>query len=426
MSRFSGKNIFVTITNIVCNFSTTESTTQIHRTFGLAQRALPWIAYEKTPGNQHVHIVFMLKKSKQFSRKMFAGLLELFGSTSLNIQTFSRKQTYKCAINGLPYKNKPRLWLFEKLAYCSASTNKECFDPEKYAEKIQTVVNCVNPPTKEIEALKKEYLEFAQGDKPATENQKPSDFLFDKIYKGMGLQELKDMYQDPSQARNLRKYILCNFKKLKEMIEQHEEIQDAAALAAQYPESVKTYRTFQQQLTDILNDQHDRHIHTHVDGGNSGKNYWCAVENMRTDTLVIQTACTKDIAYAWDPKSHKRIIVDVPRGKMQFLNTQAIENLKNGQMFSTKYLPKFKQSFGWKPNIVIIGNENIDRATWTKDRLTESWTHKDINYELRMGNYEEEMSIESWHQEFGPRKIIKGRKKVLALSKKRRSARRLI
>lgn len=132
------------------------------------------------------------------------------------------------------------------------------------------------------------------------------------------------------------------------------------------------YRPFQKHLHDILDTQNDRNIHIHADLGNTGKNTFVDTENLRADTLVIQSAETKRIAYAWNPKRHKRIIIDVPKGKMQYLNTSAIEKLKNGTIFSTMHTPIMKSS-EFKPAIVILGNENCENA-WTEDRLTCSTT----------------------------------------------------
>ena len=392
MPRFQGKNIFVTITNIATCFNVQEGEAAINSVFAEDHREAPWFAWEKSEeSNAHVHIVYMLKKSKQFSRRAFLPLLSLFGCKAVNIQTFSRKQSYKCALNGNTHKGKPDLWLFEKLVYCSLPAHEEYFDSGKLAGKKPTVVKCVNNlSTEQYHRLKKSYDEFLNA-KVTEKAQKPADEMFDRVYAGMDMDELMDIYGDKTQSRALRKYILENWDKLSSMIETHQRINDSKRLQEQYPSVAAGYRKFQKDLSKLLDNQNDRHIQAHIDGGNTGKNFFCATENMREDTCVIQSAKTADIAYVWNPKKHKRIIIDVPRGKMEFLNTSAIEKLKNGQIMSTKYKPRFKQSFGFKPSILILGNESLDQDTWTSDRLQRSWTHKDIDFELRTGVYEQEI-----------------------------------
>ena len=391
MPKFAGKNIFVTITNIANLFATVEAEAAVRAVFAEVHREAPWFAWETSgESNDHIHIVYMLQKSKQFTRRAFLPLLTLFGSKALNIQTFSPKQTYKEAITGKTHKNKPGLWLFEKLCYCSLPDHEEYFPAAKLAVKKPTVVKCVrNLSTEQYTRLKKSFDDFMNA-KVVERAKKPADNMFDRIYEGCGLDELMDIYQDKTQARALRKYILENWDKLTSMIETHQKINDSKRLAEQYPSAAGGYRPFQKDLCKTLDAQNDRHIQAHIDGGNTGKNFFCATENMREDTCVIQSAKTADIAYVWNPKKHKRIIIDVPRGKMEYLNTSAIEKLKNGQIMSTKYKPRFKQSFGFKPSILILGNESLPQDTWTSDRLQHSWTHKDIDFELRNGVYETE------------------------------------
>ena len=398
MPQFQGKNIFVTITNIKACFNVQEGEAAVKSVFAADHREAPWFAWEKsTESNAHIHIVYMLKKSKSFSRRAFLPLLALFETKALNIQTFSRKQTYKEAITGKTHKGKPDLWLFEKLAYCSLPEHEEYFPAGKLAKKKPTVVKCVsNLSTEQYTKLKAGFDAFMNA-KVVEQAKKPADEMFDRIYEGMDLDELMDIYGDKTQSRALRKYILENWDKLTNMIETHQKINDSKRLQEQYPEAAAGYRPFQKELTEILDNQNDRHIQAHIDGGNTGKNFFCSTENMREDTCVIQSAKTADIAYVWNPKKHKRIIIDVPRGKMEYLNTSAIEKLKNGQIMSTKYKPRFKQSFGFKPSILILGNESLAQDTWTSDRLQRSWTHKDIDFELRNGAFETEYLLRASH-----------------------------
>lgn len=385
MPRFNGKNIFVTITNITKNFGTSESDALVQSLFSEFQRVPAWFAWEKSKeSNDHIHIVYMLENSKSFSRKAFSPLLDSFGTLALNIQTFSRKQTYKNAITGKTHRGKPALWLFEKLCYCSAPSHQEYFDTAKWSVKRPTVVRIVKDINMKEYGVLKSGFDAWLSEKTSDKREKPADEMFNRIYAGCDRDELHDIYSDAQQGIQLRKYILSNYDKLVIMIDTHETIRDARRREQDYPVQSAGYRPFQKELAAVLDTQNDRNIHAHVDAGKTGKNHFCSTENLRSDTCVIQSAKTCDIAYVWNPKKHKRIIIDVPRGKMQYLNTSAIEKLKNGQIMSTKYRPKFKQSFGFKPTVLILGNELIPRETWTDDRLTESWTSEDVGFEMKM------------------------------------------
>lgn len=221
---------------------------------------------------------------------------------------------------------------------------------------------------------------------PATEEDKssPADLLALKIRTGLTVEELEDMIDDPETPIKLYKEALRNFDIYEKMILKHDEIRAKRARRKQYQDDVKTYRPFQKELTYRLDHQNDRNIHNHHDGGCTGKNWWLDKEAKRRDTLILQNAKTKNIAEAWDPRVHKRIIFDIPRGGAEFINFRAIESLKNGCIFSEKYRSKPKQS-SFKPAIVVLTNEPLSELAvlnWTSDRLTSSTTSFADNYEF--------------------------------------------
>lgn len=202
----------------------------------------------------------------------------------------------------------------------------------------------------------------------------PMKFLTSLIFENLSLDELDDHIDESTEwTEATRQYALVNYEKLEKMIEKLSDIRARKKQRAEYKKGTETYRPFQSGLTEIANKQNDRNIHCHHDPGNTGKNWWVDIESKRKDTLVLQSAETKRIAYAWNPKIHKRIIFDIPRGKMQYVNTSVIEKLKNGTLFSTMHHPKMKKST-FKPSIVILGNEQIPRDSWTDDRATYSTT----------------------------------------------------
>ena len=218
--------------------------------------------------------------------------------------------------------------------------------------------------------------------KEQLEQGNPGTFLEHRIFEGLTLDELDDhIDRSKTWTLSVRSYGLRNYDKLEKMIEKLTEIRDRRTQAALYKDKVKTYRSFQTELTAILDDQNDRNIHCHYDKGLTGKNHFIDIEGMRQDTLIMQSAETKRIAFAWNPKKHRRIIFDIPKHKMEFINTSVIEKLKNGTLFSTMHHPKMKKSH-FKPSILILGNEQLDSLNWTEDRATYSTTNKASGYAL--------------------------------------------
>lgn len=254
---------------------------------------------------------------------------------------------------------------------------------KKFDVKLQTYFNyCIDQDKHPGQIIGKPLLHKWKPAMPE-DNIKPDDFLVNKIRAGMTVDELEELIDNPDTDIKIYKQALKQFDVYEKMITKHEEIREKKRDAVLYREMAEEYRPFQAGLTKILDEQDDRNIHNHFDEGRTGKNYWLDREGMRPDTLVIQSADTKRIAYAWDHKKHKRIIIDIPKGKAEYLNTSAIEKLKNGFMFSTMHRPKPKRST-FKPAIVIISNEMVDSSQWTSDRATFSSTSKKDGYQLKM------------------------------------------
>lgn len=241
-----------------------------------------------------------------------------------------------------------------------------------FDKKLQTYYNyCIDPKLHEGQTIGTPFChKFIP--KSLEEQVKPADHMIVLIRKGLSVDDLDDLIDNPDTSLKIFKEALSNHEKYTKMIEKLEEIHERKQQAKLYEAKAKTYRPFQKDLTKVLDTQDSRHVHAHHDPGNTGKNYWLDIEGMREDTLVMQSAETKRIAYVWNPKKHRRIIFDIPKNKMQYVNTSVIEKLKNGTLFSTMHYPKMKRS-NFKPSIVILGNERIPN-TWTEDRLTESTT----------------------------------------------------
>ena len=211
------------------------------------------------------------------------------------------------------------------------------------------------------------------------EEKDPSGHAIKLIRAGLTVLQLEELIDTPETTEKLFKELLSKYDIYVKMIEKLGEIREAKRQRAEYERMFDTLNKWQKDLFEWWEGQDDREIFAHCDDGNTGKNYFTDVISMRGDTLILQTASCKRIAYAWNPLIHKRIIFDIPRGKMRDLDTTVIEKLKNGTLFSTMHHPKLKKS-RFKPKILILGNEEIS-DNWTSGRLKRS-TLKGENWTL--------------------------------------------
>lgn len=295
---------------------------------------------------------------------------------------------------GLILREKPRdlKWTevtayFKKAHKDVAQTDKLKDKSKCFKKKLQTYYDYTqNEEYHEGETIEPAYLyRWEPQTKEDKLQKKPELYIHTLIFEDLSIQELNeniDGHHETDWLLKTRMYALKNYDNLSKMIEKLQDIRDARNQAELYEEKKKTYRPFQAALTTILDDQNDRNIHCHYDGGLTGKNYFVDVEGMRPDTLILQSAETKRIAFAWNPKIHKRIIFDIPKHKMKFVNTSVIEKLKNGTLFSSMHRPKMKKSL-YKPSILLLGNERVPHDSWTGDRATYSSTSY-MSYEMKM------------------------------------------
>ena len=382
VGSFQGSKIFFTITNITQNFNTRHGDGLIREIFDEDQDEAPYIAWESScESNDHVHVFVSLEKTKKFSRRLFKDILEHLGTKALNIQTWSRSKTYQAM--GKNHKNKFELWCFEKLIYCWITPEHECyFDAAKFKKKSATVLRFCNPGKTAQYTKWRNGFELWLNAAEEEKKEKPSVLMKRLICReGLTVERLEEMCVDEKLDVNLQYFVLENFDKFEKMILKRAAVLKKISFKKEYPSKRATYRPFQEGLAVILDSQNDRNIHLHTDEGCTGKNMLIDTEAMRPDTLILQNAKSSDIAAAYDPDVHKRIIFDVPKGGMQYLNTRVIEQLKNGCLFSSKYKSKMKKSLV-KPSILILGNEDIQGKPWTDDRLTQSTTSKSGGYVL--------------------------------------------
>jgi hypothetical protein len=128
-------------------------------------------------------------------------------------------------------------------------------------------------------------------------------------------------------------------------------------------------RGWQTQLNDIVEaPPNDRQIIFAVDpDGNKGKSwltrYWFT---KRDDLQRLSIGKRDDLAHAIDVT--KRIFVfDIPRGQLEYLQYNILEQLKDRMVFSPKYDSRTKILTNL-PHVIVFTNEEPDRTKMTGDR----------------------------------------------------------
>lgn len=138
-------------------------------------------------------------------------------------------------------------------------------------------------------------------------------------------------------------------------------------------EKAKITQHWQFNLLDELKGEVDpRKIKVIVDTvGGKGKTQFSLYMYDHHDALVFPYGQTKDIASVFakridDHRPPKYVIFDIPRTNEDFVNWQAIESIKNGFMFASKYnsrLLRFPV-----PHVVVFTNQRPDENKLSADR----------------------------------------------------------
>lgn len=131
-----------------------------------------------------------------------------------------------------------------------------------------------------------------------------------------------------------------------------------------------TPRPWQQRLIDLLQEApDDRKIIFVVDeDGGKGKSWLCRYLYTRMGDAIQRLSIGKrdDLAYAIDP-TKKIFLFDINRGGMEFLQYGILEGLKDGLIFSPKYMSSTKVLKN-KAHVVVFSNEAPDMTKLTRDR----------------------------------------------------------
>jgi len=118
-------------------------------------------------------------------------------------------------------------------------------------------------------------------------------------------------------------------------------------------------------LTELITFPNDRKIVWYTDTiGGAGKTQFAKYLAVHYGALVLNNAKTADIAYATNDPSI--VIFNLSRTFENYVNYGAIESLKDGLIFSSKYESKMKLFNS--PHVVIFANFDPDLSALSKDR----------------------------------------------------------
>jgi len=121
--------------------------------------------------------------------------------------------------------------------------------------------------------------------------------------------------------------------------------------------------------TRLDEDPDDRVIDFVLDlEGGKGKTTFCRqmLMDRPDDTQILSVGKSADLAYAVDT-SKSVFLFNVPRGKMEFISYQLLEQLKDQLVWSPKYLSGMK--IMERPvHVVVFSNEHPDMTQLTPDR----------------------------------------------------------
>lgn len=131
---------------------------------------------------------------------------------------------------------------------------------------------------------------------------------------------------------------------------------------------------WQLEIIDILKNKPDkRKIYWYWEpNGNMGKTTLCKYLVVKEGALILSGKSTDMFHALSKSKNKKLIIIDCPRSMTDYLNYGAIEQIKNGLVFSGKY--EGCQLVFNTPHIIIFSNEEPDTSKMSNDR----WVIKKI------------------------------------------------
>lgn len=136
-------------------------------------------------------------------------------------------------------------------------------------------------------------------------------------------------------------------------------------------------RPFQQQIIEYVKQQPDkRKILWIVDTtGASGKSELADHLMDNCGFIAINNGKTADMAYVW---KGEHIVMDLSRTQQDHINYEAIEQLKNGRIMSSKYESCIKRYN--RPHFIVMANYEPEMSAMSQDR----WDIRYINQEFQL------------------------------------------
>lgn len=121
---------------------------------------------------------------------------------------------------------------------------------------------------------------------------------------------------------------------------------------------------WQKFIVTKLKEQDDRKvIWIHDEQGGRGKTHLAKYLATKEDTMICHNASTRDVALAYQKQTY--VVFDYTRTE-DSINYSAIEHLKNGIIFSSKYQSAMK--FFTPPKILCLSNSLPDLTGLSMDR----------------------------------------------------------
>lgn len=136
---------------------------------------------------------------------------------------------------------------------------------------------------------------------------------------------------------------------------------------------IETLRPWQQEIVEMISQEaDDRSIYWYYDyDGNIGKSVFCKYLAVKYDAFVV-SGKSADIKYGVIKYKEKHdiypdiIILDVPRCNLDYINYEAMESIKNGLFFSTKY--ESDMVVMNSPHLLVFANEAPNTSKMSADR----------------------------------------------------------
>ncbi len=132
------------------------------------------------------------------------------------------------------------------------------------------------------------------------------------------------------------------------------------------------WKPWQQQILNILKEEPDpRKIHWFYEPtGNTGKSFLCKYIALKYECIICEGKKNDifnqvNIAIEAE-KTPKIILLDIPRTSQEYVNYAALEQLKNGLMYSGKY--EGGQCIFPEPHVIAFNNVKPNKEALSEDR----------------------------------------------------------